>query len=119
MSGGTCTCARSCAAGATDARIRTLLKLIGRDQPFPADGGAPYHGVGLRTAVAGEPTSILLRFRDEFGNPASPGSGEHFHVGMAIHPRREDSKHGDFKVRVEQLAPVPNVERRGSMQAVG
>jgi hypothetical protein len=28
-----------------------------------------FSGVGLKTAVAGEPTSILLKFRNEMGHP--------------------------------------------------
>ena len=42
-----------------------------------------FGGVGLRTAVAGESTSILLRFRDEFGNPATP-NGDKYKIGLAI-----------------------------------
>ena len=42
-----------------------------------------FGGVGLRSAIAGQPTSILLRLRDEFGNPATPLPGA-YKIDMAF-----------------------------------
>lgn len=57
-----------------------------------------HNGVGLQTAVSGIPASILLRFRDEHGNPSTPGDS--YKIGMAInkekHKLNELVEHPDY-----------------------
>lgn len=90
-------------------RIAQVLRAEGDAQAFPEDGGAPFHGVGLRTAVAGEPTSLLLRFKDEHGNPAMPSApGSSYAMGLSI-SKKEETKH-DSKLKVQDLEPIADVE---------
>lgn len=55
-------------------------------------------GEGLRSAVAGQPTPIILELSDQYGNPSTPGS--YWRVGLAITNSKKKvhdiEVHGDF-----------------------
>ena len=84
--------------GDVAARIARVYTLRGSTAPLAEDF---FGGEGLKHTIAGVPTSILLRFRDDHGNPATPGAG--FAIGMAI--RSKDSP----KLKVQELNPLEGV----------
>jgi hypothetical protein len=60
-----------------------------------------FNGVGLKTAVAGRTTSIFLKFRDEHGNPSTPGAGYKvrmaFSAGSEVRKLQDLNEHDDYE----------------------
>ena len=78
--------------------------LMDRVKQVEAEASDPdsdiFNGVGLRHAVAGQPTSIFLRFRDEYGNLATPPA--QYKVGMALSHSRGSGEGEDGKSKLSK-----------------
>ena len=110
------------AGAVTGIALRERVKLLEgsrRSNSHPEPYSDLFEGVGLKSAVAGEPSSILLRFRDEHNNLATPPT-DRFKVflGIAAHSKSSDEpgaikgKSGtsaDLRQRVGDLEPLQDV----------
>lgn len=94
-------------SSALEERVRELRRL----EPDDTESD-PFGGVGLRHAVAGEPTSIFLRFRDENGNFATPP--EQYCIKMALGNARATSDGG-----APSAADKPATNNQGGRKSEG
>ena len=84
---------------------------------FPEDGEPPMNGVGLKTAVAGDTTSVLLRFRDEYNNASMPGDDK-VSIGMSIRKPQDGDAKAD-KLKAADLEELEGVECRWGAEDSG
>ena len=107
---------KSCGSEAEGVALMDRVVQVGKVAEEPEE--ELFNGVGLRHAVAGQKTSIFLRFRDEYGNLATPP--ERYKVGMALSHSRgagdgeesksKSNKGESRKKAIDDVEPYEDVE---------